>query len=149
MTPIGWSPLQPLPTTTWPWLLQPRLTSFFGAPGPLGGSGPTFSFLPVGGGGPRAVELDRLLERIWNDAGASAAERRRALFEVWADCSSLGHAATAADCRGKREAVERFIRAHLPETGADAFRPQEIEDLNRSRRGRQPFTPYAAPAANR
>ncbi|UJR87325.1 MULTISPECIES: hypothetical protein [Sandaracinus] len=86
----------------------------------------------------RAAALPRLrarVRRIWA-ASRPAADRRRALFELWDDASEddVG--------RSAREAIERFVREEFPEGSADAYSDCEIEHLNASRESTGRFAPY-------
>ncbi|WP_236605391.1 hypothetical protein [Sandaracinus amylolyticus] len=86
----------------------------------------------------RAAALPRLrarIRRLWA-APRPAAERRRALFELWDDASEddVG--------RSARDAIERFVREELPEGSADAYSDGEIEHLNASRESTGRFAPY-------
>lgn len=76
------------------------------------------------------------LFRIWSDEAQPAAQRRRALFRVWDDCSddSAGGAARAA--------IEAFVRDRLPASSPDGFAPSELTRLNGARASEARFAPY-------
>jgi hypothetical protein len=86
--------------------------------------------------GERALlRLTGRLERTWT-SGRDAPARRRALFKLWDDCSDDDVGARA------RAAILAFVVDRLPAGSAEAFTPEELDQLNAKRRSRDPFRPY-------
>jgi hypothetical protein len=89
-------------------------------------------------------------KQAWADPTQTAAQRRRALFELWDDCaeaSAEAGAKTSDDplveaARRARVALYGFIRAKAPAGGPDAYSAEELAALNRARHSRQAFAPY-------
>lgn len=92
---------------------------------------------------------------IWTDRSLPVATRRRLLFQRWDDCQEPLAVPTAVpeatasidEARAQtaaiaRETIEGFVRRHLGPTSKDAFTPDELRRLNRTRRSRTPFAPY-------
>jgi hypothetical protein len=91
-------------------------------------------------------DLPRRLSRLWADGRASPAEKRLALFALWDEALEPEDDADpelAAAARAVRAIIVGFVRGELPEGGTDAFTPEELEALNRGRRSKQRFAPYA------
>ncbi|MEZ4363909.1 MAG: hypothetical protein R3B48_27285 [Kofleriaceae bacterium] len=80
--------------------------------------------------------------RIWAEPGQSAAARRRALFELWDECTESGEAVEVEASGRARAAVIAFIRAHLPADGPQGYSSIELAKLNRRRHSQQVFAPY-------
>jgi hypothetical protein len=83
-------------------------------------------------------ELRKQLERIWCDGSREAAQRRRALFELWDDTS------TDAVGQAGRDVIVEYIQLNLPAGDPDAYPPQQLAALNAGRTQRAAFDPYAA-----
>lgn len=75
------------------------------------------------------------LAAIWNQE-RPAFLRRRAIFRLWDDCEEEG------DGLNVRRQVVEFVRANLPQTSADAFTVQEINEMNARRDSTMEFRPY-------
>lgn len=73
---------------------------------------------------------------IWQDATRSAADRRRAIFELWDEADESGDGRTA------RDQIIAFIRESIPDSSADAYRFSEIARLNANRQSSERFEPY-------
>jgi hypothetical protein len=82
-------------------------------------------------------ELRKRLDRIWCDAGASPAERRRGLFSVWDELSR-----DEVGARGRRVVLE-YVRENLPKGSAQAFPEEQLAELNLGRAIGDRFEPYA------
>ncbi len=87
----------------------------------------------------RAAGLRRLrarVRRIWTNRSHTAEHRRRAIFDLWDECSDddVGRVA--------RESIERFVREHLPEGSPDAYPQGELEQLSAERESTATFAPY-------
>lgn len=85
------------------------------------------------------VGLRRLrgrLAHIWQDDSLSAVQKRRAIFDEWAEIDVSG-----AD-GGGRAIIEQFVRENLPADGDDAFSSDELRRLNAARAGTARFAPY-------
>lgn len=88
-------------------------------------------------------ELPWRARAIWCDASRNAAERRRLLYQLWADAAEpeddeLGRHGAAA-----RAVLEQVVNAMLPAGSPDGYTLAELAALNRDR-GRAPaFDPYA------
>lgn len=96
------------------------------------------------------------LAAIWSAPRWSPAQRRKQLFARWDECAeadrettTLGDQADAIDrlrldaATAARDRIERFVREHAPVGSAEAFTPDELRRLNRTRRSRRRFDPYA------
>lgn len=81
------------------------------------------------------------LRRIWASA-QPAAQRRRLLFQLWDECAERGPQDVVAGAVAIRAIIVGFIRNQLPAGSRDAFRPAELEALNRARTSRARFQPY-------
>jgi hypothetical protein len=89
----------------------------------------------------RSAELmTRNLEALWRATGDPAL-RRRALFELWDECTEGKSSAGQAGERA-RAMVIGWIRAKLPAGSAGAFTADEITRLDAHRTSKQHFTPY-------
>ena len=82
--------------------------------------------------------LGQQLHDLWNN-GASAASRRRDIFELWAECSDDKNETLG---RKGRHTIEDFIKTNLPAGSADAFTDEELERIAAGRNGLPPFDPY-------
>lgn len=108
--------------------------------------------------------IDRQLARlvgdlleIWN-SDKPPYTRRALLFETWDDCQEslvvqldgFTDEASAVDeirrnaATRARQKIIAFIRRHVPAGDAEAFTKDEIAGMNRRRRSRERFDPYAA-----
>jgi hypothetical protein len=97
-------------------------------------------------------DLGAQLARLWRDPGLSLAERKRRLFERWADCEDPATTArTDLDAmrldvaRIARAKIEAFVRQVAPLGTPQAYTDVELEQLNRGRAGKPRFRPYDAP----
>jgi hypothetical protein len=83
-------------------------------------------------------ELRPRLRAIWTDTRLTTEARRAELFRVWDGC--------ADDDRGSnaRAIVIAFVSETIPAGHPDAFRPEELADLNRRRTSKAEFAPYRA-----
>lgn len=73
------------------------------------------------------------LETLWADTRYSARERRRILYQLWADTDSTPEGNRAA------KMIELFVHRRLPCGSPDAFTSAELDDLRKAHPGR-PFT---------
>ncbi|MBX7083009.1 MAG: hypothetical protein K1X88_27635 [Nannocystaceae bacterium] len=96
--------------------------------------------------------LPRQLDAIWRAPSLSPAQRRRLLFQRWDECDEPAAAATSrseldrvreAAATAARATIEAWVRRHAPRGDAMAFGDDELRRLNRDRRSRAPFDPYA------
>jgi hypothetical protein len=74
--------------------------------------------------------LDKLPERLdelWNDGRYSSRERRRLLYELWADLDQTGDGEKAAAI------ILRFIRRRLPCGTSDAYSKDELDAFAKAR----------------
>lgn len=110
----------------------------------------------------RSLEgIDHELESILRSEHIGIEQRREMIFERWDEADSVlaGFAAMTAESalgsveskqaaasRTVRTRIEEFIRKKLPEGGADAYRPDELERLNARRKHSEPFAPYGESA---
>jgi hypothetical protein len=92
---------------------------------------------------------------IWTDRSLSAAKRRRLIFQRWDDChdplaipTAVPDATASIDearartAAAAREHIEAFVRRHLSTGSTDAFTPDELRRLNRTRKSPTAFAPY-------
>jgi len=90
----------------------------------------------------RSTQLTReALDHLWATTPGVAA-RKQALFELWDDCAETDDAALGESGRRARMLVVGFIRARLPATGPDAYKPTELAAFNRAKRSASTFAPY-------
>ncbi len=75
-------------------------------------------------------------------SGATLAERKQALFELWDDCVETGEARAVQGASDARRLVVSFIRLHLPAGGPDAYTPAELAALARRKHSKAEFAPY-------
>lgn len=110
----------------------------------------------------RSIEtLDAELVSIIESPHLSMRQRRAMIFERWDSVDEVfeGYAATTAEsavvdidrlredaARRVRARIEAFVRRHLPAGTPDAFRNDELEQLNAGRRAARPFDPYEGEA---
>jgi hypothetical protein len=73
---------------------------------------------------------------IWQDATRTAADRRRAIFELWDEADETGDGRTA------RDQIIAFIRESIPDSSPDAYRFSEIARMNANRQSSERFEPY-------
>ncbi len=86
-----------------------------------------------------AVTLRRLpgrLTRIWQNESRSAEQRRRLIFEQWAEVDDSGGGG------GAREIIENFVRENLPVGTGDEYSADELRRLNAGRDAADRFEPY-------
>ncbi|AKF06172.1 hypothetical protein DB32_003321 [Sandaracinus amylolyticus] len=76
------------------------------------------------------------LTRIWQDEARPAEQRRRAIFEQWAEVDDSGGGGDA------RSVIEEFVREHLPLGSPDAFTSDELRRLNGRLESGTRFAPY-------
>jgi hypothetical protein len=79
--------------------------------------------------------LDQQLAAVLDDKRLNLIAKKRAIFELWADCS-LENGGVA------RHRIESFVRAHMPRGSALAFSDDELDDLNSSIDAGERFLPY-------
>jgi hypothetical protein len=85
--------------------------------------------------------LIKQLDRIWCDAQRSKPQRRRALYELWADTSD-----DEVGAHGRAVIID-YIRRNLPEGSPDAYPRAELTALAALSPASMHFDPYAAPGA--
>jgi hypothetical protein len=106
----------------------------------------------------RSLEtLDGELMSILEAEHLGMRQRRAMIFERWDDAEEVfeTYAASTAEsavvdvdrlkAEGTRRArahIEAFVRRHLPVGSRDAYRNDELEQLNAGRKSEQPFDPY-------
>lgn len=73
---------------------------------------------------------------IWEDTSRPAADRRRAIFELWDECADGEEGAPA------RDAIIAFIRREIPDSSADSFTMIELARMNAHRESTERFDPY-------
>ncbi len=73
---------------------------------------------------------------LWEDASRPAADRRRAIFELWDECADGDEGAPA------REAIVAFIRREIPDSSPDSFTMIELARMNAHRQSAERFDPY-------
>ena len=76
------------------------------------------------------------LARIWQRDDQPAEQRRRLLFEQWAEVDETGGGG------GAREVIEQFVRENLPVGSEHAFTNDELRRLNARLSGAVRFEPY-------
>lgn len=81
------------------------------------------------------------LDQLWATV-ADPADRKRALFALWDECSEAGTDADIAAGVRARAHVIAFIREHLPAGSSGAFTPGELAALNRDKQSHEQFAPY-------
>ena len=86
--------------------------------------------------------VQRNLDTLWATV-ANPAERKRALFALWDECSDTGTDADVQAGMLARAHIVAFIREHLPAGTANAFTAGELAALNRDKQSREVFAPYA------
>jgi hypothetical protein len=86
--------------------------------------------------------VQKNLERLWSTQPDLAA-RKQGLFELWDDCAESGPDEVVVAGASARTYVVGFIRSKLPQGSADAFSAEELARLNKQRKSRAPFAPYA------
>ncbi len=80
--------------------------------------------------------------RAW-EAPATAAEKRRLLFELWDECIEGGSEDERQAAELARAAILGFVQSHLPAGSEHGYSAEELAELNRKRSSKQPFAPYA------
>ncbi|HEY8376491.1 MAG TPA: hypothetical protein VIK91_08380 [Nannocystis sp.] len=96
------------------------------------------------------AELGGQLAEVWRDRRLSLAERKRLIFERWADSeppATSGHPLDTLRARAARIArakIEAFVRVVAPPGSPEAFTEAELQQLNRGRSGDARFRPYDA-----
>lgn len=86
-----------------------------------------------------AAGLRRLpgrLVRIWQDESHSVEQRRRLIFEQWAEVDDSGGGG------GAREIIENFVRETLPVGTGQEYSADELRRLNAGRPAGDRFDPY-------
>lgn len=86
-----------------------------------------------------AAGLRRLrgqIARIWQDESRAPEQRRRLLFEQWAEVDDSGGGG------GARGVIETFIRENLPPGSEGAYTGDELRRLNAGRASGDRFDPY-------
>jgi len=78
------------------------------------------------------------LTRLLADEARPIADRRRAIFDQWDDCSEGELVGDAV-----RAAIIELVRERLPESSPDAYQDTELDELNRHRESTAEFRPYA------
>jgi hypothetical protein len=73
---------------------------------------------------------------IWGDAAQPAAQRRRALFDLWDELADGDEGAPA------REAIITFIRREIPASSPDSYTMIEVARMNANRQSAERFDPY-------
>ncbi len=86
--------------------------------------------------------MHKNIERLWSTTHDVAA-RKQGLFELWDDCAEAGADEVVAGGASARAYVVGFIRSKLPEGSAAAFSADELARLNKRRKSRATFAPYA------
>lgn len=83
------------------------------------------------------------LERAWHST-TDVAVRKQRVFELWDEIVEPAddEPALAEAARVARAQVIGFIRARLPQRGADAYQADEIAALNAKKRSKVTFSPY-------
>lgn len=76
------------------------------------------------------------LARIWQNEMQTPEQRRRLIFEQWAEVDESGGGG------GAREAIEGFVRETLPAGSEHAYTAAELRSLNAGRAGGARFDPY-------
>jgi hypothetical protein len=92
--------------------------------------------------GHAGVLAQRNLETLWATV-ANPAERKRALFALWDECSDSGTDADVEAGARARARIVAFIREHLAAGTPNAFTAGELAALNRDKQSREVFAPYA------
>lgn len=99
------------------------------------------------------AELGGQLTVEWRDTKLPLAERKRRLFERWAECEDSSTADLGeldvlrlAVARSARAKIEAFVRQVAPPGSSRAYTRAELERFNRSRAGKPRFHPYDPPA---
>jgi hypothetical protein len=85
--------------------------------------------------------MQRNLVTLWASQRDPAA-RKRALFELWDECTETGDPAAVTAGQAARRLVIGFIRGHLPAGSADAFTADEIAALAKTQQSKTAFQPY-------
>jgi len=79
-------------------------------------------------------QLPQRLEELWGDSRYSARERRRILYELWAELD------TSTDGERAAAVIAEFIQRRLPCGTADSYGKDELESFAKRRPG-QRFLP--------
>jgi hypothetical protein len=82
------------------------------------------------------------LDDVWGHTAWSAAERRAALYALWAEVAEDGAAEVVTTGRMVRATIVTFVRRRLPEGSPDGFTRAEIDALNARRSCTAVFEPY-------
>ncbi|MBZ5708728.1 hypothetical protein [Nannocystis pusilla] len=95
------------------------------------------------------AELGLHLVEIWHDETLALAERKRQIFERWADCEDPSTPARSerdvlrhAFANAARAKIEAFVRQIAPQGSQQAYTRAELARLNRGRTGESRFRPY-------
>lgn len=89
--------------------------------------------------------LPKQLDQIWAYEAWTPSERRRALFELWDECAESGSEERVQLGRSIRATIIAFIRERLPAGSEHAYTEAELQALDRQRKSRARFEPYAPP----
>lgn len=97
------------------------------------------------------AELGPHLVEIWRDETLALAERKRQIFERWADCEDPSTPARSeqdvlrqAFAEAARAKIEAFVRQVAPQGSKQAYTRAELVRFNRGRTGESRFRPYDA-----
>lgn len=95
------------------------------------------------------AELGPHLVELWRDETLALAERKRQIFERWADCEDPSASARSerdglrhAFADAARAKIEAFVRQSAPRGSQQAYTRAELARLNRGRTGESRFRPY-------
>jgi hypothetical protein len=95
------------------------------------------------------AELGPHLVELWHDETLALAERKRQIFERWADCEDPSTPARSerdvlrhAFADAARAKIEAFVRQSAPRGSQQAYTRAELARLNRGRTGESRFRPY-------
>lgn len=99
------------------------------------------------------ADLGGQLTEVWRDTKQPLAERKRLIFERWADCEPPGpsgrselDALRLEVARTARAKIEAFVRVVAPPGSPEAYTEAELRRLHRGRSEAARFRPYDAPA---
>lgn len=88
------------------------------------------------------IRTPKALKKLWRTTTSSVAERKLAIFALWEEVAEDGDDQLVAFGAKVRTEILLFIRRELPEGGAEAFTPVELEELNKNRKCKARFEPY-------
>ena len=84
--------------------------------------------------------MQQNIDRMWTTTPDLRA-RKRGLFELWDECAETGNDELVAGGAAARKLLVGFIQLKL--RGAEAYSAEELVQLNRQRRSKAVFAPYA------